>query len=92
MKFELDDAQKAKLAEWEKEQDKIAVEMQRKEIANQAYPNPFHVHLLERDEPYYGATGGVLTYKFTPTSIGEILVVKHSYTNAELDLTDYDSW
>jgi hypothetical protein len=43
-------------------------------------------------EPYYGATGGSLTYCFTPTSIGTVIKVKHGFTNEEIDLSDYESW
>ena len=43
-------------------------------------------------EPYYGATGGGLTYSFTPTSLGTILVVKESITGKELNVTDALRW
>lgn len=45
-----------------------------------------------RETPYYGASGGNLTYEFTPTSIGLAVRVRHSGTGEVLDLTDYDSW
>jgi hypothetical protein len=40
--------------------------------------------------PYFGAIGGDLTYSFTPTSIGTVLVVESC--GHELNLTDYESW
>lgn len=40
---------------------------------------------------YYGAIDGHLTYSFTPTSLGCIIVVEHGGTKAKLDLTD-DNW
>jgi hypothetical protein len=42
--------------------------------------------------PYYGAIGGHLTYSFTPTSIGTIVVVENNVTKEKIDLTDYDLW
>lgn len=42
--------------------------------------------------PYYGAIGGEITYCFTPTSLGTILVVKHAGTGKEINLTDFNSW
>ncbi len=39
------------------------------------------------DEWAYGAIGGQLTYRFTPTSIGTMVVVEHALTKATLDLT-----
>jgi hypothetical protein len=43
-----------------------------------------------REIPYMGAIGGGLTYSFTPTSLGT--VVKVSFGDKVLDLTDYDMW
>ena len=43
-------------------------------------------------EPYYGATGGGLSYTFTPTSLGTILVVKEAITGKELNVSDALSW
>ena len=40
----------------------------------------------------YGAIGGAYTYEFTPTSIGVVVKVRNSVTNAVIDLTDYESW
>jgi len=40
----------------------------------------------------WGAIGGVMTYSFTPTGIGLVLVVTHGGTKAELDLTNTDDW
>lgn len=37
------------------------------------------------------ASGGELTYHFTPTGIGVVVVVEH-FSGAKLDLTDYGSW
>lgn len=45
-----------------------------------------------REEPYYGAIGGALTYKFTPNSLGWGVRVVHNLTNEELDVSDYESW
>jgi len=45
-----------------------------------------------RDEPYYGAIGGSITYSFTPTSLGVVVTVKHGATEAELDVSNYDEW
>lgn len=43
-----------------------------------------------RVHPYEGACGGGLTYHFTPTSLGT--VVRVSYRDQELDLTDWENW
>lgn len=64
-------------------------------IAEQRASDYFSEDLLITDEqgrvwPYEGAIGGGLTYCFTPTSLGIVLVVK--YGDQELNLTDYDSW
>lgn len=43
-------------------------------------------------QPYYGAVGGGLTYSFTPTSLGTIVVVKESTTGKELNVSDACGW
>lgn len=35
---------------------------------------------------------GILTWKITPTGIGEVISVYSKNANVELDLTDEDSW
>lgn len=45
---------------------------------------------MGRPIPYLGAIGGLLTFQFTPTSLGT--VVKVTAGNHVLDLTDYESW
>lgn len=40
---------------------------------------------------YQGAIGGVLTYSFTPTSIGTVHKVRCT-CGAEMDVTDYEAW
>lgn len=48
--------------------------------------------ILDGDEPYYGATGGGVSYTFTPTSLGTILVVKEAITGKELNVSDALGW
>lgn len=43
-------------------------------------------------EPNYGAIGGHLSYRFTPTSIGVVVVVEHAGSGAKLDVSEYDKW
>lgn len=85
--FKLSVKQEAKVAEWNTEQDKITVERQKKHKVD-----AFVAALLEQGIPYYGASGGSLSYTFTPTSLGTIVTVKHAGTDAELDVTDYENW
>ena len=56
-------------------------------MATQKIPDP-----LGQGEPYYGAMGGGLSYSFTPTSLGTIIVVKESLTGKELNVTDALDW
>jgi hypothetical protein len=78
MKFEINTEQSEKLRSW---YEGILPEILEKQQVN---------HL--RGVPYYGAIGGGLTYCFTPTGLGCILVVKEFTTSKELDLTDYENW
>jgi len=89
--FKLTEDQTIKLAEWVLEQDKLAIEHQKKLFADDT--PPLHISdCWDMDIPYYGAINGNLTFSFTPTSIGIITVVKNTMTNNEIDLTDYESW
>jgi hypothetical protein len=49
--------------------------------------NPFG-----EDEPYYGAIGGGVTYMFTGTGLGNILIVKEATTGKELNVTQALDW
>lgn len=39
-----------------------------------------------------GAIGGNISYKFTPTSIGNDISVRCSICGEEKNITDYDCW
>ena len=41
---------------------------------------------------YSGAIGGQFSYKFTPTSLGDIITVIDGTSGEELNVTDFDSW
>jgi hypothetical protein len=84
MKFELNAAQLAKLKAWEAEQDaEVLVRQRAEDHRNES----FLATLAEAGIPYYGAVGGQVTFEFTPTSIGDLVKVRHSGTGAKLDLT-----
>lgn len=86
MKFEVTDEQKEKISKWAGEQDAVWLQKQK------SSDNSFARRLAADNIPYYGAIGGELTYCFSPTSLGDILVVKHGGTGAELNVTDFDNW
>lgn len=48
--------------------------------------------IVGNDEPYYGATGGGVTYSFIPTSLGTIITVKETITGKELNVSDACDW
>jgi hypothetical protein len=89
-KFELSEDQVKKISEWYESIKPKIVEAQNPNFgyAYEVYANP----VIDKQEPYYGTIGGGLTYSFTPTSVGMIIIVKESVTGEELNLTDYDSW
>ncbi len=43
-------------------------------------------------EVHKGAIGGHMEFKFIPTSVGDICIVKCSVCDSEKNITDYDSW
>lgn len=86
--FDLDAAQLARLEIWSAQQDAAALAEQKTMPGRDAV----WIELNEGGEPYYGASGGELTFEITPTSIGTAIRVRHNWTKKELDLSDYDKW
>jgi hypothetical protein len=78
-----------KVEKWLDEQNVKAVEIQRKKHKN---PDPIYEMCWEMGLPYCGAIGGEVSYEFSPTSLGDCLVVKHAVTKEELNITDYGAW
>jgi len=89
MKFEVTEEEQAKIDKW---LDEVVYPP----IIEEQLKDPDKCAQLFADEngkikyPYFGAIGGDLTYKFTPTGLGTILVVQSC--GQELNLTDYASW
>jgi len=72
--------------EWDKEQNSIFYESQiTKNDEIGAIANTY-------GKAYYGATGGHLTFSFTPTGLGTCLEVTHGGTDEVLDLTHVEDW
>jgi len=48
----------------------------------------------EHDHPAHdnGAIGGGIQYRFTPTSIGNTVVVSCTICKREQNITDFDNW
>jgi len=51
--------------------------------------HPIH---KECKNKYHGAIGEHITYKFTPTSLGDIVIVRCSSCDCKIDISEYDSW
>lgn len=78
--------------EWSKEQNKKGIEMQKELVKKD---DPFYSSYKccwDMGFPYAGTIGGEETIEITPTSVGEVIVIKNSITREELDITDYESW
>lgn len=73
-----------------KEENVKAIEMQKQEYGD-AKTSPF-TECWEMGQPYGGPLGGLLTFSFTPTSLGVIVEVSHNITKARKNLTDFSSW
>ena len=41
---------------------------------------------------YKGAIGGHISYRFTPTSVGDAVSIKCSICDEEENITDYNAW
>jgi hypothetical protein len=87
---EVSPEKRAEFKAWMVEQDRIALDKQKQYGRHRG--DSFVGRMIEQGIPYYGATGGVLTCKITPTSVGTAVVVSHAITNNEFDFTDDISW
>lgn len=88
MRFEVTEEQTKQIKHWLRKVVYPAVVAKQKET-NKA-PTMFHRDCWIQGIPYEGAIGGGLSYCFSPTSLGDVLVVK--YNEHELNVTDYESW
>ena len=80
MTFTLDPYRVKKLLEWNKTQDTLTLDKQNK-------PKKEKGEKLDK-YPYYGCSGGQLTYTFTPTMIGTFVTVEHAATKNKLEFSD----
>jgi hypothetical protein len=81
MRFEVTLEEHQVIATWWESIQKKAIS-ENKDRADPCFP----------DSVYYGAMGGGLSYSFTPTSLGTILVVKEAVSGEELNVTDALGW
>ena len=86
MRFTISEEQQKKINKWAKKQDYLVKEQQK---------GSDDVVISESSRlglPYYGASGGSLSYEFTPTGLGVVLKVTNNYTKESIDVTEYDMW
>ena len=88
--FSLSDSQIEKINNWVAQQNTIAVQRQKEIIGDN--PPPHILECWDNNIPYSGASGGTLTYNFTPTSLGVVITVKSNTTQQILDVTDIENW
>lgn len=88
MKFELTPEQVEKVSKWYEEVSQKVIEKQKETML----PEDFDEHTSGGKYPYYGAIGGGLTYMFSKTSLGTVVIVEEAITGEKLDVTDYDHW
>lgn len=85
--FSLDEDQTKTLHKWMEEVTKRAVAKQKSLVDPDNDLYDICSYFWDNDDIYCGAIGGRYTYKFTPTSLGNIVKVIDNYTKEELDLT-----
>ena len=86
--FSLNRAEQAVVNEWLESLHPEILAIQQKQRAGSGDNYAF----VGKDEAYYGAVGGGVTYSFIPTSLGLIITVKESTTGKELNVSDALEW
>lgn len=88
MKFELNQNQVKLFDTWSKEQNEVALEIQKENLSEE----DFSLLTNDGEFAYYGAIGGGYTFSFTTSGIGTFCSVLNNVTYQKLDLNDYDSF
>lgn len=87
LRIVLNEDQKQKLEDFIAEQEKVAIDRERRGVAR-TYSTPS----LAPGTPYSASIGGDVTYEITPTGVGPIIKVRYLQTGSVLNLTDFNSW
>lgn len=88
MKIKISKSQKKKIQKFLYEQDQIVLKEQAENISFLFVEDLTDNNLL----PYYGSIGASYTIMITPTSLGNIIKIKHEWTKEILDITEYEKW
>lgn len=93
--FTLNDKEMSKIDNFIEMCNKEAVVRQRETMPSNDPAYGIAEEFWENGYPYHGASGGSVTYSFTPTSIGMICTVtylENTEFQRSMDVTDYDEW
>lgn len=61
-------------------------------IANKQARSEAEVIGGDPDQVYYGAIGGGLSFKFSDTGLGTIVIAQEAISGKEINLTDFSDW
>jgi len=92
MKFELDKEQKDKYKAFKKECLNELLERQKTNYIGTEHEERYKRLTCNWEIAYTGASGGLVSFIFTPTSLGTVIKVSCKTLGKELDLSDYDHW
>lgn len=81
--FEITDEEHKIIKEWFQKIKPKILKAQKKLFKGHSYS----LDMIADGEPYYGTSGGGLTYIFNATAIGSFISVRESSTGLELDVS-----
>lgn len=90
--FTINDEQAKMIDEFITEQNLKAIQQQKDKVTPDDSFYQLYKDCWDTGYAYGGAIGGILTYSFTPTSVGEALVVRHNLTGEAINLSNYNNW
>ncbi len=92
MQFTVTREQQARIDKWLFEEIyPEVIEHQRKEFVGSRWSSAAEM-CWKDGYPYAGAIGGGVDYKFSPTGLGDVLIVSNAWNKKTLDVTEYDTW
>lgn len=86
--FEISSTQRERISQWH---ESIKDEIIRHQRATMN-PVDFDINTSSGSHPYYGAIGGGLTYSFTPTGVGVVVVVTEHSTRKSINVSEFEKW
>lgn len=77
--------------EWKVEQSDLLMDLQKESFEGKEVPEIYQA-CWDEGFPYTGTIGGMFSYRFTPTSLGNVITCECPINGTKFDLSESDLW